>query len=126
MARRVLDAKLDSRTARGRLKASGTPYWRQTEPGVSLSYPQPLSGPGKWVLRPLVGGQNDYATETFATADDFADADGVAILSFWQAQYKACPSFIVEAVRNHAPNFGTCTCKARSRSCGRLRKRAAR
>jgi hypothetical protein len=106
MARRVLDAKLDSRTARGRLKASGKPYWRPTEPGVSLGYRKPLSGAGKWVLRLHVGGKNDYTTETFATADDVSDADGVAVLSFWQAQDTACPSFIIEAVRDHAPNFG--------------------
>ena len=37
------------------------------------------------VVRWYVGDQ-DYKTETIANADDIADADGVAILSFAQAQ----------------------------------------
>ena len=97
MARRVLDATLDTRTARGRLKASGKPYWRQMEPGVSIGYRKPLSGPGKWVLRLHLSGKNDYVTETFATADDFSDADGVAVLSFWQAQEKARQQMVERA-----------------------------
>lgn len=89
MARRVLDATLDSRTARSRLKSSGKPYWRQMEPGVSLGYRKPLTGSGKWVLRFHLGGKNDYVTDTFANADDSSDADGLAVLDFWQAQEKA-------------------------------------
>src|SRR5258708_6519599 len=89
MARRVLDARLDSREARGRLKASGKPHWCQLEPGVSISYRKPLRGTGKWVLRLHISGKNDYSNETFATADDYSDPDGAAILDFWQAQKKA-------------------------------------
>jgi integrase len=89
MARSVRDALLDTRTARGRLKARGKPYWRQLEPGLSIGYRKPLSGPGKWVVRHHLGGKNDYLTDSFATADDLSDPDGVAILSFWQAQAKA-------------------------------------
>jgi hypothetical protein len=48
-----------------------------------------LSGPGKWVVRHHLGGKADYETETFGTPDDFSDADGIAILNFWQAQVKA-------------------------------------
>lgn len=89
MARRVLDTTLDTRTARSRLKGRGKPYWRQLEPGLSVGYRKPASGPGKWVVRHHIGGKNDYVTETFGTADDFSDADGIAILDFWQAQAKA-------------------------------------
>jgi integrase len=89
MARRVLDTTLDTRTARSRLKARGKPYWRQLEPGLSIGYRKPLSGPGKWVVRHHLGGKNEYITNTFGAADDFSDPDGVAILSFWQAQGKA-------------------------------------
>jgi integrase len=89
MARSIKDALLDTRTARGRLKASGKPYYRQIEPGLSLGYRKALSGPGKWVIRHHLGGKNSYETETFGVADDFSDADGVAILNFWQAQVKA-------------------------------------
>ena len=89
MARSVRDASLDTRTARTRLKARGKPYWRQLEPGLSIGYRKPLSGPGKWVVRHYLGGGDRYETDTFGTADDFSDPDGIAILSFWQAQAKA-------------------------------------
>ena len=100
MARSVRDALLDTRTARSRLKAAGKPYYRQLEPGLSLGYRKALSGPGKWVVRHHLGGKNDYETETFGTADDFSDADGVAILNFWQAQVKARERMVERA---HAP-----------------------
>src|SRR3954452_12130733 len=85
MARTIKDASLDSRTARSRLKARGKPYWRGLEPGLHLGYRKPLSGAGKWLARHYVGGQT-YEVETISTADDFSDADGVAILNFGQAQ----------------------------------------
>jgi integrase len=97
MARRVLDARLHSRGARRKLKASGKPYWCQMEPGVSIGYRKPLRGTGKWVLRLHGSGRNDYLTETFGTADDFSDADGVAILGFWQAQAKVREQMVKRA-----------------------------
>jgi integrase len=100
MARSVRDASLDTRTARGRLKAAGKPYYRQLEPGLSLGYRKALSGPGKWVIRHHLGGKGDYETETFGTADDFSDADGVAVLNFWQAQVKARERMVERA---HGP-----------------------
>jgi integrase len=100
MARSVRDALLDTRTARSRLRASGKPYYRQLEPGLSLGYRKALSGPGKWVIRHHLGGKNDYETETFGVADDFSDADGVAILNFWQAQVKARERMVERA---HGP-----------------------
>lgn len=84
MARSVRDANLDTRTARSRLKAQRKPYYRQLEPGLHLGYRKPLSGPGRWVDRWYVGA-DQYQTETFNTADDYSDADGVAILNYWQA-----------------------------------------
>jgi integrase len=100
MARSVRDALLDTRTARSRLKATGKPYYRQLEPGLSLGYRKALSGPGKWVIRHHLGGKNDYETETFGVADDFSDADGVAILNFWQAQVRARERMVERA---HGP-----------------------
>ena len=85
MARTIKDASMDSRTARSRLKARGKPYWRGLEPGLHLGYRKPLSGAGKWLARHYVGAQA-YEVETIATADDFSDADGVAILNFGEAQ----------------------------------------
>lgn len=85
MARTVRDANLDSRTARSRLKARGKPYFRTLEPGLHIGYRKPLSGPGKWVARHYVGDQS-YEVETLAIADDYSDADGVAVLNFHQSQ----------------------------------------
>ncbi|MGY3501669.1 tyrosine-type recombinase/integrase [Bradyrhizobium sp. USDA 4471] len=97
MARRVLDTTLDTRTARNRLKARGKPYWRQLEPGLSIGYRKPSSGPGKWVVRHYLGGGDRYETDTFGTADDLSDPDGVAVLSFWQAQTKAREQMVQRA-----------------------------
>src|SRR5260370_26285243 len=88
MARTIRDALLDTRTARSRLKARGKPYFRSLEPGLHLGYRKPLSGPGKWVARHYVGSHH-YENETLAIADDYSDADGVAVLSFHEAQAAA-------------------------------------
>lgn len=85
MARSVRDANLETRTARQRLQPRGKPYYRGLEPGLHLGYRKPVKGAGKWVARHYIG-ERDYEVETLATADDFSDGDGVAILSFRQAQ----------------------------------------
>lgn len=85
MARSVRDANLETRTARQRLQPRGKPYYRGLEPGLHLGYRRPLKGAGKWVARHYVG-ERDYEVETLAVADDFSDPDGVAVLSFRQAQ----------------------------------------
>jgi integrase len=96
MARTVRDAILDSRTARGRLKARRKPYWRGLEPGLHLGYRRPVTGAGKWVARHYVGDER-YEIEVIATADDFSDADGVAILNFGQAQTLARSRMVARA-----------------------------
>jgi integrase len=96
MARTVRDSNLETRTARSRLKARGKPYYRTIEPGLHLGYRKPLSGAGKWAVRRYIG-KEAYAVETLATADDFSDADGVAILSFKQAQHKARDRMVKQA-----------------------------
>jgi integrase len=85
VARTVRDANLDTRTGRSRLRARGRPYFRALEPGLHLGYRKPLSGPGKWVARHYVG-DHHYENETLAIADDYSDADGIAILNFHGAQ----------------------------------------
>jgi integrase len=84
MARTVRDQNLETRSARGRLKPSAKPYYRAIDSGLHLGYRKGKNG-GRWVVRWYIGDQ-DYRTETIANADDVADADGVAILSFAQAQ----------------------------------------
>src|SRR5258708_21349250 len=87
MARTIRDANLVSRTARGRLKGRGKPYYRSLEHGLHLGYRKPLSGPGRWIARHYVGSQK-YETEAIAAADDFSDSDGVEILDYRQGQQK--------------------------------------
>lgn len=88
MARTIRDAILDTRTARSRLRARGKPYYRAVEPGLHLGYRKPLAGAGKWLARHYVGNEV-YEIETIAVADDYSDADGVAILDYRQALTKA-------------------------------------
>ncbi|WP_439375325.1 tyrosine-type recombinase/integrase [Bradyrhizobium sp. DASA03120] len=96
MARTIRDTSLESRTARSRLKPRGKPYFRALEPGLHLGYRKSISGAGKWVARHYVGTQR-YELETLATADDFSDADGVAVLSFVQAQTLARSRMVARA-----------------------------
>src|SRR5215472_9572720 len=84
MARTVRDAALESRTARGRLKPNGQPYYRGLEPGLHLGFRKPRAGAGKWLARLNVEGK--YSYHPLGTADDFSDADGKIILSYKQAQ----------------------------------------
>jgi integrase len=84
MARTVRDATLESRTARARLKPSGKPYYRSIDPGLHLGYRKGVAG-GKWVMRWYTGDGN-YRLETIGVADDLAEADGVAVVDFRQAQ----------------------------------------
>jgi integrase len=94
MARTLKDSSLDTRAARARLKARGKPYYRTIEEGLHLGYRKPRGRKGKpavsgkWVMRRYVGGQA-YVVEAIGVADDYADADGVAIINFSQAQNKA-------------------------------------
>jgi integrase len=94
MARTLRDTALDSREARSRLAARGKPYYRKIEEGLHLGYRKPRgrrgkpAGAGKWVLRYYVGAQS-YAVTTIGVADDFSDADGLAVLNFKQAQGSA-------------------------------------
>jgi integrase len=91
MARTIVDQNLKDRTARGRLSPRARPYYRLIEEGLHLGYRRPRgrrgrpAPAGKWVLRRYIGGQT-YAVETIGVADDFSDADGVAVLDFKQAQ----------------------------------------
>jgi len=101
MARRVHDKTLDSRDARRRLKIRGKPYYRAIERGLHLGYRRLGGGAaGTWVARHYVGEQQ-YEVERIGTADDVSDADGVAVLDFWQAQDKARKAMVDRAHRAH-------------------------
>jgi integrase len=92
MSRVVRDANLETRTARARLKARDKPYYRALGEGLHLGYRKGRIS-GKWVLRLYRDGA--YTVETLdALADDTADAEGVAVLSFAQAQEAARRRYI--------------------------------
>jgi integrase len=88
MARKVRDKELDTREARGKLMPRGKPYYRSIERGLHLGYRKLKGRAGTWWARHYVGNQA-YTVEAIGAADDLSDADGVAILNYWQAQTKA-------------------------------------
>ena len=88
MARKVKDKELDTREARGKLKPRGKPYWRTIERGLHLGYRRLKGKAGTWWARHYLGVQR-YELEALGIADDLSDADGVAVLSYWNAQDKA-------------------------------------
>jgi integrase len=55
---------------------------------LHLGYRRIKTGAGSWWARHYLGDQQ-YETESLGIADDLSDADGVAVLDYWQAQEKA-------------------------------------
>jgi integrase len=119
MARTLQDSNLGTRAARLRLKPRGKPYYRQIESGLHLGYRRLKGRAGTWQVRQYAG-QQSYAVETIASADDFSDADGTAVLSFSQAQTaararmvrhahaaagKSGPLSVSDAIRNYFENL---------------------
>ena len=101
MARRVHDKALDSRDARRRLRIRGKPYYRAIERGLHLGYRRLGGGQaGTWVARHYIGEQS-YEVQKIGIADDVSDADGVAVLDFWQAQDKARRAMVERAHHAH-------------------------
>jgi integrase len=101
MARRIKDSTLDSREARRRLRIRGKPYWRAIEQGTHLGYRRLGNGQsGSWCMRNYKGKQA-YEVEKIGIADDFSDADGVKVLSYWQAQEAARKLMVECAHRAH-------------------------
>jgi integrase len=88
MARKVRDKDLDSRTARAKLKVINKPYYRALDEGLHIGYRKGKTS-GKWVVRYYLD-NGKYEVETLdGVADDKADPDGIAVLSFAQAQQLA-------------------------------------
>lgn len=87
MPRRIKSADLDTRAARAKLTPRGKPYWQRIDRELHLGYRKGKRD-GQWVRRIYTGDQQ-YDTETFATADDQSAANGVTVLDWAQAQEKA-------------------------------------
>lgn len=87
--------RLESRSARSRLKRGRAAHWRALEEGkvsrVHIGYQCHKGAPvGRWLLRRYLA-RHRYAVETFGFADDdkAIPADGVQTLTFEQAVAKA-------------------------------------
>jgi hypothetical protein len=84
MPRQTRSSRLQSRSSRLRLPASTKPYdFAPIAPGAGLGYRRNKQA-GAWVLR-LANGKGGYDTKNIGLADDLMDADGVDILSWFQA-----------------------------------------
>jgi integrase len=87
MARTLLDAKLDARAARLRLRKRREPYWRSLSEGLAVGYRKGAKG-GTWIARHYTS-EHGRRFHSIGTADDVTDSDGVHVLSFAQAQEAA-------------------------------------
>jgi len=87
LARSVRDSKLENRTARLALELRRNPYWKMCDEGLHVGYRRVKAGNGSWVARRMDDGR--YIESGLGPADDYADADGATVFSFFQAQDKA-------------------------------------
>jgi integrase len=86
MAKRIKEKLLDSKDARQNLPVQGKPHWRSIERGLHLGYRRLKGRAGTWVARHYIGQEaKPYVEEQIGIANDLSDADGIKILSYWQA-----------------------------------------
>jgi integrase len=85
--------KLDSKTARFKLKPARKPYFYELEGSkFSLGYRRLRIGAGRWILRRYLG-ERHYSLEAFAAADDEDPSNGETILTFGEAKTRAREMF---------------------------------
>jgi integrase len=87
MARHSRSSKFETRTSRLRLPVAKKPTFVVLAPGIALGYRR-NHGPGTWVVRSSDGHGRQW-TKGFAIADDFEEADGEHVQTFFQAQDNA-------------------------------------
>ena len=87
MARSMRASQLETRTARLKLAVRKKPDWVKIAHGAALGYRR-NQGPGTWSVR-VANGKGGHWIKVLAIADDFDDANGGAVLDFWQAQERA-------------------------------------
>jgi hypothetical protein len=90
MAGTVKHARLESPSARNRLKRGRQPHWQALVEGrVHLGWQCQKGDPaGRWVLRRYIGNRK-YRMTALGLANDAGKADGQRVLSFEQAEAKA-------------------------------------
>src|SRR5262249_4306328 len=88
MPRRPRAARLEPRPARLKLPVRRKPHdFTTISPGIALGYRRCASA-GRWVVK-VADGHGGHWTKALGLADDFEDADGEHVLTWWQAQDKA-------------------------------------
>ena len=87
MARSVRDSKLETRTARLKLRI-GRRFWKGIGKGLSIGYRRTVEGYGCWQVRRF-DRSGSYTFSTLGKADDHQDANGIDVLDFFQAQTRA-------------------------------------
>jgi integrase len=96
MVRKIRNLKLESRNARLDLEQDKKPTFVSIGQGLSVGYRRNKTA-GTWVFR-KADGKGGMQTKAIGVADDFEEADGKDILTWWQA---------VETVRQRGkPNGG--------------------
>jgi integrase len=87
MARHLRNPKIESRSARLRLKPSTKPTYFDLGGKLHLGYRRG-KGAGVWVARRYIGDER-YLTKTLGETDDLADANGNTVFNFAEAQLRA-------------------------------------
>ena len=85
-AAKTTPSQLQSPTARLKLAAQTRPYFVKVADAAWIGYRKPLSGPGAWVARVGVGNGKGWEKTLWSADDNGLKADGVKVLSFWQAK----------------------------------------
>lgn len=92
MPRKVAEAPITNRNGRAKLAARTKPHYRRVDGDLHLGFYKPTTKglAGTWVARRYIG-EARYETAALGSADDRPDvpADGVAVLTFDQAQAAA-------------------------------------
>ena len=87
MARSAKNKQIETRTNRLVLTVRDDPFYTKIGDSISLGYRRKKKGNGTWQAR--IGTYPNYKKFKLAEADDFIEANGDTILTFFQAQEKA-------------------------------------
>jgi integrase len=83
MVKRLRNTTLETRTARSKLKLSKKPRFVSIGQGLSLGYRRNKTA-GTWVFR-KADGKGGMTTKAIGVADDYEEADGKEVLTYWEA-----------------------------------------
>ncbi len=87
MARRTRSNPLETRENRLKLPIAKKPVYVRIAPGVGLGYRRNRTA-GTWVVRVADGAGGNWI-KAVGSADDFEEADGKDVLTYWEAQDRA-------------------------------------